>query len=220
MERRTFLKGAVIAGATPAAAWAPSRPHDGLDTLFSDYEHAIEFHNHAWKAVGDLADSEDMRAAPAVRIQVGRRVIGKDEVGNDVFQPIYAHRAEEIEEYERTTYAVKMLFAGHEDAKARVEAWFSRSVSEKVGRLNAVKAETKDIENACGYTAALEIAEGASTKVREIEQAILDFVPATLEDAARKARWIVAELQGDRALMLDRNDIALVALTAIGRAIG
>ncbi|MGO6724954.1 hypothetical protein ACCS51_28790 [Rhizobium ruizarguesonis] len=219
MERRTFLKGAVIAGATPAAAWAPPRPH-GLTTLFSDYEHAIELHNDAWEAVGDLADSEAMRAAPSVRVQVGRRIIGKDEAGNDVFQPIYAYGQEEIEEYERTTHGVKMLFAKGEDAKARADAWFTRSVSEKMGRLNAVKAEAQRVEAACGYTAAIERAKGASAGVRHIEQAILDFVPTTLEDAARKARWIVAELQGERALMLDRDDIALVALAAIGRAIG
>ncbi|MBY3043707.1 hypothetical protein [Rhizobium leguminosarum] len=188
--------------------------------MFSDYEHAIELHNDAWEVVGDLEDSEAMRAAPPVRIQVGRRVIGKDGAGNDVFQPICAYGQEEIEEYERTTRGVKMLFAKHEDAKARVDGWFTRSVSEKVGRLNAVKAEAQRVENACGYTAAMERAKGASARVRDIEQAILDFVPTTLEDAARKARWIVAELQGERALMLDRDDIALVALAAIGRAIG
>ena len=114
-----------------------------------------------------------------------------------------------------------MLFVGHNEAgKRRVEEKSAKIVAERIELLEYLKAECRRIEDACGYTAALERAMASSARVRAIEQAILDFVPATLNEAARKARWIVTELQGNRTYLHEREDIAQVALAAIGRAIG
>lgn len=219
MERRTFLKGAIVAGATPAAAWAPPRA-ETLASLFSEYETATDLNDVAWAALGELEDGEAMRAQPSERVQVGRRIIGRQPDGTDAYEPVYAYSVEEIESYERVSLGTQMLFAHNAAAKARVEERFAWRVAEKVGRLNAVQKECRRIEDACGYTATVDRARVASARVCAIEQTILDFVPTTLDEAARKARWIVTELQGDRTYMHDREDIAEVALAAIGRAVG
>jgi hypothetical protein len=219
MDRRTFIKGVVIAASTPAAACAPPRPLT-LDALFADYETVIALDNQAWTIVRELEDSATMASRPEKRIQVGRRIVGIDAEGNDRFEPIYAWSIAQIEKSARSARDHQMVFARTEDHKNRVAERYVEQVAERSAAFNAIEAERRLIEDACGHTAALDTATSASARVRAVEQAILEFVPTTLEEASRKARWIVAELQGDRAHLLDREDVAEVALASIARAFG
>lgn len=218
MERRTFLKGAIVAGATPAA-WAPPRA-EMLSTLLSEYETATRIDRELWGIAADLEDCDAVRAKPRERIQVSKRFVGRDAEGADRFEPIYAYSIKDIEAHERYSLETNMLFVRNGDQRARVEGRYAQRVAEKADRLNAIKAQCQRIEDECGLTVALMHAKAASARVREIEQTILDLVPTSLEEAARKARWIVAELNDDRTYMNDREDIAQVALAAIGKAIG
>ena len=203
------MKAALLASATPAAAWAPPRPNT-LTTLFQDHADAMTVDDEAWNRLSELEDSETMSNQPRRRVQVGRMIMGRDENGEDVFDPIYCYTEEDIREnFERHLHP--LLGVPVPAHMARMEA--------KLAEFRAIVAERQRIEDDCGYTGATKKAKATAARVKEIEQEILDFVPATLDEAARKAKWLVEQLRSDRTYLHDRDDVAEVVLASIARAV-
>ncbi|WP_430251274.1 hypothetical protein [Neorhizobium sp. DAR64860/K0K1] len=219
MNRRTILKGAIVASATPAAAWAP--PHaDVLDALLREYEAATRLDYESWEIVCDLEDVAHDRGARDPRVQICSTWDGKTEDGKNITKPVYAYSVAEIRDWYEKNNDTQLLFVSNDEGRARVRAETDKRMTEKVARFEALQSECRRIEDACGYSAAMERAKACSEAVRSIEGAILALVPTTLDEAAKKARWIIAELDSGRGYLNDREwaDLMLDAMAPLGRA--
>lgn len=220
MERRTFLKGAVVASATPAAAWAPPRA-DELTAMLQEYEVATRLDKEAWIIAGDLEEAAVMMGRTLSRVQISSMWDGTTANGVNVAKPIYAYSVSEIRTHCESNHDVQMLFVSNDAGRARVRAETEKRMNAKIAQLESMERESRRIEDACGFTAAIERAKACSKAVRSIEAAILAFVPATLDEAALKARWIIAELDIGRGYLndLEWSDLLLDILTPIARAV-
>ena len=216
MERRSFIKGAIVASAIPAAARADG--YDKLNALMQDYEAATLADKEAWGRELEMSKNEAMKAKPPERVQLGRLSYGADVNGERVHAPIYAYFANQIEEYYQENHSRQVMFSP--GAIDKVEAETAKRTREQIAELEDIKKTCRKIENACGYTEVSMLANAASRAVQVLEREIINYVPQTLDEAARKARWIVAELDSGRGYLNDREyaDLILDALMPIGRA--
>lgn len=219
MDRRTFIKGSVIAAATPGVVSSADTVEPSmLLGLIAKHETLYNIDSEEWNRLSDIEDA--MQDAPPVAVQVGRLMTGRDEDRNRMFTPILARSEDEVCTYfdkHRTQLAYfhqtsseqrcEIVLRAHDDAK-----------QEKLAELRRAAAERDKYEEACGYKAAREAAFRTMEAVKEVEQLILDYVPASLEEAAIKARWVVKKMNDDRSYLLDHEDALEEALAAIGRA--
>jgi hypothetical protein len=192
-----------------------------LQTMIASYEDAYREDHVLWGIPCDIEDLPVMKGKPKRRVQVSRYIFGKDDAGNDTSKPIFAYSENEIrEEATRNFNAGIGVFCNPRDVekvaarRAKWDAW----AEGKIAELSAIEAECKTVEDACGYTEALSAARASSERVRGIENAILDYVPTSLAEAALKGRWIVEGMKESRAYFNDRDDFPEVAFASIGRA--
>ncbi|MBB3745023.1 hypothetical protein FHX10_004560 [Rhizobium sp. BK591] len=86
-------------------------------------------------------------------------------------------------------------------------------------KLTQISEETRRIKDACGLTDAERRINESSSAVKSIEREVLNFVPTTLEEASRKAQWILHKLKdSEETYLRDDADTLHAALTSIARA--
>ncbi|KQQ70891.1 hypothetical protein ASF70_18765 [Rhizobium sp. Leaf321] len=192
-----------------------------LQTMIASYEEAYREDQILWGIPCEIEDLPAMKEKPRRRVQVGKLIVGRDDAGNDTFQPIFAYSEAKIrEEASRSFDAGVGLFCNPKNTtqmavrKAKWDAW----ADSKIAELATIEAACKEFEDACGYTVALKAAVASSDRVRALENSILEYVPTSLDEAAIKSRWIVQGMNNSRAYFNDREDFAEVAFAAIGRA--
>jgi hypothetical protein len=210
MERRNFLKAAVIAASTPAAAWAPSRGIS-LETLIEDHTAATQLDHQAWGRVVDIEESDAMEARPIAQVAITRP--------HPSYDLQFAKSIDEIEASAARDLNIRLSICGdNEPARQRATDEIDRLVADRAGRLAELQSERRAIEDECGFTEALASAEAAADRVRATEQSILDYVPVSLEEAARQARWVLDGLRRGHGYLCDRENASAEALATLARA--
>jgi hypothetical protein len=207
--RRTALAltgWGVVAALTTIAATARASSVDpslaAVEALIQRHAGAVNAGKAAWEAI----PSDDDPRRPWVRVQVGRLLTGRDDDGNDIFEPIWAYSDENIEQLINRSRPASLSIGGPERAAAVNERFDARIAAAKA-ELAALQAEDDRILAQIGYTAATEKASVALDVVRAIEHEILSFVPGTLAAAARQAEWATAGLADDGDYYLDGADM-------------
>lgn len=222
ITRRSALGAALAVMATPSSALSKASPSSPLLDLFERHAAALAADDAAWTAMGDLEYSPQMNARPRLEVECGRTLVGRDSEGKEMWQASYCYCVEGIKNRieSRRDHHLSM-FPGDRNiaARADVEAQYARALREKLDAFAAVEAERKRIEDECGYTHAEEAAHAASAAVKEIERAIIGYVPQTLEEAAQKAQWLVRAFDSGRGYIDDEKKL-VEALSAIGTAAG
>lgn len=220
MDRRSFIKCAAAVSALPATISSPVLAGSSLLALIHEHERLYVIDSKAWDAVAEI-DDQAMRSAPREAVQVSRLLVGRGEDGEKIFKPIF----ESTEEGVRKHYQELARHARYMLPSPRAEKWLSGrlvgiddEMHQKLNELEACRAARKRHEDKCGHTAALEAARACAAKVKAVERLIIDYVPANLEEAALKARWLVAKINDDRSYLLDTEGCLEDALASIGRA--
>jgi len=222
MDRRTFIKGAVVAASTPAAAFAPPALAASLATLIERHRLAIVEDRAAWDAVADvdaLLDTIPGRNMPKVHISNVLSWNGTERVST----PTYAYSEEAIRKPILQHMEGQMAMAGtNEVMREKIRQGYMAKLEEKLADFRAQEAVYKQQEDEAGYTAAMEKARAAANVVRALEADIIAFVPQPLQDASTKAAWIVWAYEDDFCYLADTKDgphVLVTALTAIARAV-
>ncbi|MBX5236282.1 hypothetical protein HJC02_29080 [Rhizobium sp. NLR4a] len=223
MDRRTFIKGAVVAASTPATLGAESLA-DPLGELFERQKAAYAADSTEWDRFSDIIDSDAMRNTPEMRVRVGQLIIGRIENGGKITDPIYAYDEKEIRDHfakhDHWTFFKREALSEAEIArKTREQATLFARMDAKIAEFHALEAEAERIKEECGYSVAQRRCKASSDAVKDIERLILDYVPATLEEASRKARWILDMWESsDDTYLRDDPDTLELALRSIARA--
>lgn len=204
---------------TPAVAADTSLT--ALENLIKAHAEAAQNSTAKWEVEADISDAiKDKR--PIVRVQAGRLLrMGRDENGNDLYDPIYKYDDEGIEKFiQKNTDAMLAMWgngAGGDERRQKILRQHEASVQRKKDELAKVQAERDRIEQESGYAAALAAAKEAASVTYGLEKQITSFVPETLAAAARLAAWIVEGLNEQFPNSLDEDD-AIAALSAIAAA--
>ncbi len=219
MDRRNFIKCAAAASASPVAISSPASAGSSLLAHIHEHERLYAVDSKAWDAVAEL-DDQAMQSAPREAVQVSRLLVGTDADGQKIFKPIFESTEEGVRKYyQELAQHAWYMFPTRQSAKwlsGRVAA-IDAEMGQKLNELEARRAARKRHEDECGYTAALEAARASAEKVRCVERLIIDHVPATLQEAALKARWLVEKVSDDKSYLLDTEGALEDALAAIGR---
>lgn len=177
-----------------------------LEALIARHTELIAAADLAWQQVPKIPESVVL---PDARVQVGRRLLGRDDDGNDVYSPIWAMSDERIEEHYARNRSASLSIYG--EAKAdEINARFDARIAEKKAELAAIDAEIDRISDEWGLTAAEKAAASASEAIFVLEREIKAFRPQSIAAAARLARWAVQS----HDYYLDRDDL-IVVLTSI-----
>ena len=220
MDRRTFIKGAVISAATPGVvASGDGVEHSTLLALIARHENLYAADDRAWGRVYDLDDSAMMQA-PRPMVQLGRLRVGQSDDRQPVFEPITAESEHQVVSYYEDHFRyLDMLYRGtRPDLRADAFAKHEQRKQAKLSEFRECVAVRKRYEDDCGYTAAMAAARASMEEVKEVERLIIAYVPASLEEAATKARWMVKKMSDDKSYLNDYENALEEALDAIGRA--
>ncbi|MBX5008155.1 hypothetical protein [Rhizobium lentis] len=223
MDRRTFIKGAIVAASTPATVGA-DRLGDPLGALFERQRAAYAADSIEWDRFSDITDGVAMRALPKLRVEVGKLILGRDEDGSKITEAIFAYDEPEIRDHfvkhdHWTFFKREALSEAEIERKSREQATLFARMDAKITEFHALEAEAERIKEECGYSDAQRRCKASSDAVKDIERLILDYVPATLEEASRKARWILDMWESsDDTYLRDNPDTLELALRSIARA--
>lgn len=219
-NRRTALAltgSGIVAALTSIATTATAST---ADSSLSDVEAVIQRHADAViaeRAAWDAVPSDDDPRRPHVRVQVGRRLVGRDNDGTDIWQPVWAHNEKHIDHVYAQNLHAFLSATDTPERKAAVTERIEKRAAAKKAELAALRAEDDRILEEIGFTAAEETATAALDAVRAIEHEILSFVPQTLAAAIRQAQWAVAGTDDSSGYFLDGDDMrALVRSIAAG----
>lgn len=193
-----------------------------LGELLNRHASTLVSYDAAWNRVSEIQDSAAMEASPIVRVQVGRRLKGRDDNGAEVWDPIYAYSAEQVtKRVESHMEAQLSIFPGDRNSQTRekIKSGYRERMRQYLNQLDALRAECERIEIECGYTHALQEARANSDELKEIERLIIDFVPKTLGEASLKARWIAQAYDAQSGYIGDDENNLKFAIDAIGRAV-
>ncbi|WP_275790471.1 hypothetical protein [Pararhizobium gei] len=205
---------------------APSVAGDGSMTALRDlmerHKAAAVADDAAWNALADIEGSAAMEACPSVRVQTSRLLTGRDDAGNDIWEPMYSYSPEEIEKVFRRHLESQLCMAPGERGAPWREKYTASSearMQAKIDELAALQAEVKRIESECGYTAADEVAGRSADDVKQIERRIVGFVPTTLAEAVALATWVL-DARERRGSYIEDDDVksALQSIANAGRA--
>ncbi|PDT82911.1 hypothetical protein [Sinorhizobium sp. BJ1] len=190
--------------------------------MFDRHAHAYAVDSAAWAAVGDFEDAPQIRAMPEARVQCGQTLLGRDSEGKEIWQPSYCYSVESITKHvagHRDTHLSLLSGERNKANREKVEAQFEQILKEKLDAFAAVEAERKLIEDECGYSQAMEAARGTSKAVKEIERAIIDYLPRSLDEAAQKAAWVVSVFNSCGGYIEDEKQL-VETLSSIAKAFG
>ncbi|OJU52373.1 MAG: hypothetical protein BGO03_12000 [Mesorhizobium sp. 61-13] len=203
---------AALAGISVQAA--RTAPRNGLALLNELIEaHTAEYarNDELWERAGEL-DTE-----PNCKVVVGRFYKGRDDDGENIYEPMYAYFNERIEEHYKRDLAVCLSLVGNDTTKAgEIRDCIAAKVASKNAELAALEAEREAREIASGFRDAYAAAEASSEAVSAIETQIAAFVPASMAEAIRLAQWSVEAHRKDRVF---KDDWCAVVLANIGKAV-
>lgn len=198
------LVAALATIATTARASSVDSSLAAVEVLIQRHADAVYAGKAAWEAI----PSDDDPLRPCVRVQVGKLLKGRDDDGNDIFEPIWAYDDKRIEQSVNRHRDAMIGMWGHRPGETEIlTERYAAKVAEKKAALAALQAEDDRILAEIGYTAAMDKASAALDAVRAIEQEILSFVPGTLAAAARQAEWATAGLADEGDYYLDGADM-------------
>ncbi|MHC1548870.1 hypothetical protein [Phyllobacterium sp. K27] len=187
-----------------------------LQALIGQHQDLYAMDELTWDKVAEIEDSPTMRALKVPSVHVGRRLLGRDEDGNDVWQPIHAYSDEEIDHHiDQHLHSALHMCGNREDWKEPHRVAYNAKRAVHKANLAALKEAAKKIEDECGYTAALEAARKTKSLVDDVEKQVLSFVPSSLAAAATLAGFVCSNLDG-KAYFDD--DAILATLKSIAEA--
>ncbi|MEN5278163.1 hypothetical protein ABE527_14580 [Brucella sp. TWI432] len=193
MTRRSMLAGAVgivVAGTSTTIA-EPAMSE--LESLIEQHRIALKATSDAWDQVSEIEDTADWSGRCEVRVQVGNLLSGWDNDGNQILRPIYAYSDADVDIHLNRTLQSSLNLAWSDMGKARA----AERCEEKKAVLKAVlrecDAQNQIIEDRVGMTAVKDEAQRCSSITVALEDAIIEFVPANLNEAALKAQFIVSQ---------------------------
>lgn len=192
-----------------------------LATLIARHDEARKADELLWNIVSDITDLPQMATRPLIRVQIGRLYHGRDDGGNDIWEPKYGHNEDAINtQIDQHLEAQLSIMPGdkRQDDRDRIRAGYEKKRAQLLNELREKQAERQQIEDEAGYTDATEAAKLASDAVRRLESEIVSFVPTTLSEAALKAGF-VATVYLDELGYIESPEELVDALAAIGRAL-
>ncbi|TCQ80237.1 hypothetical protein EDF68_103290 [Ochrobactrum sp. BH3] len=196
MTRRSMLAGAVgvaVAGTSITGVTMAEPSVSELESLIERHRIALKATSAAWDQVGDIEDGTDWSDRCEVRVQVGNLLSGWDKEGNQILRPIYAYSDTEVDIHLNRTLQSSINLAWSDVEKARTAERYDEKKAELKAVLRECDAQNQAIEDRVGMTAAKHEAQRCSSITVALEDAIIDLVPANLNDAALKAQFIVSQ---------------------------
>ena len=187
IDRRTAMIG-MAATVALAADNVRAEKVDELEDLIRRYDEAWEIDVALWNAVPD-------DYSPEIAVECEGIVYGW-RGGKEKFHHVTANTAEEIERKHREWWRASIEAEPHK--RAELQARADQRLAEKLADLDAQRAAKKAHQDASGYTAAMERADAQVEVVRAIEAEIIDYVPQSLGQAARKAAWLMDVTENER----------------------
>lgn len=181
-----------------------------IDDLIRRHEEAWKVDNAAWD---DIPDPE----LPLCRIEVARRYLGRDDNGEELYEPVYLFTEDQIRDsYQRNLKAHLSVWGGSPEREASIRAKYEKLLQQRLDELAALKAEVKRVEDESGYTGACKKARATAAIVKAIEAEIIAFVPQSLAAATRKVKWVLSVYEEERCYFADDDFVDI--LQSIARA--
>lgn len=184
LSRRAVLAGSAavfVAPLTPAAAASDMSP---IAELIADYEMAVEAEAAAYDALERLYASADL---PIVEVACGKRRFRDQETGEITFGPWLFSQAFEIEQHFGISIDAWRTNPGQTAFIAELEAKRDSLLAE----LRQKEAVRIAAEDACGITAADEMALRAMQQRLAIRADIFAHRPASLAEAAERDAFLL-----------------------------
>lgn len=190
----------------------------GLQSLIAEHTRLWQVDCAAWHAFGNINECEAARTRPALRVQIGSIIMGRNENGQDIKEPKYFSSEKAItDEFRRwEEYDLGLIIRRNDvDAIAKRKQHFDAKIAAKVAELSAIQTERKRIEDACGYTAAEEKLTQTGAAVKAIETQIIGFVPEDIETARLLASWAVDSYENEVGYLVCDDDQRFQVLASI-----
>lgn len=172
-----------------------------LADLFEAYRRAIDEDKLAWDEISRLDELPELKDRPWPKVQVGRLIKGRNDDGTEIFDPIFAYNAADIEKKIETHRAARLSFEGtgpgSEERRKKVHEFYASMIANKEAELQALVDQRRKMEDAAGFTAAMEVANETCAKVKALEAKIIGYVALTIADAAAIAAWVIAGMADD-----------------------
>lgn len=190
ITRRLALRGIATlpAIAAPGAAMARTGASQAA-TLIEAHREAYDVADAAWMRLSELQDATDV---PYPRVQVSRLLKGRDDDGNDIWDPIYKYDLAGIEAHCVRDRDCLLSWNSHWPHKLpAIHENFHKRVARLTADLQAQEAEVERIEAAAGITDARAAARAASDHLADCLARITTHQPASLTEAAEIARYLI-----------------------------
>jgi len=208
----------ILAALSPAPSAISAEADSSLAALCRLLDALVEaraINSFDWDVSAQI-ENRISHSLPNVRVQVGRVLKGRDDEGNNIWEPMYAYTPDCIERhYQREEGFCDVLQRKGTPGYQSAVKCIRQQKQEKLDELAALRAEAKRIEDDAGYTAACDQARATSQVVTAIESDILAFVPGSLAAAARLASWVSSAMEDG---FLNDEGVA-AALASIGKAV-
>ena len=188
ITRRTAIKGGLVLAATSHTAVAGDSPST-VHSLIEQHERVLDASHAAWGIIADLM-ARHFEELPAVKVQTSNLYLGRDDEGKDISKPIYAYSEEGV----RKEYAAHIMGALNDKQRQQFEARQAASIAE----LRTLEAKKKELEDACGITAAVELARSLDAEQKRVMGDLIAAIPLTLAEAAAKAAHLHDAFERDR----------------------
>ncbi|HEV7254780.1 MAG TPA: hypothetical protein VGN97_16990 [Mesorhizobium sp.] len=167
--------------------------------LLAQHKATVAEWNTAWDRLGELKDDAEI---PIAMVQIGVR--GRNE-------PLYAYSEADIDREID-------LWARIDHRPERIAKWEERRALFKA-ELARQKQIVRDMEDACGVTAAKVECERVDKVMRDLADKLFAAKPATAAEACAVAAYVIAALDGEISAFDDTDALAFVrGLATAGRA--
>jgi hypothetical protein len=206
MNRRNAMKaaGAGIATTLAGLAIAETSKASPVRDMIDRHRQLHDANNQAWDEVSRIVDAYSGRW-PRPAVQYGRLVIGVDNAGNNLYQPMMAYSHAMLEERKQQELRNLVSIFG-EKARAKTEERYDRLAAD----LTKQDQELEAMNEATGLSAAEAAAEACSEAMDECLAEIISYRCTSIAEAQEIAAYIHAHVESDTGNVTDEMVLEFV----------
>lgn len=215
------LTGSGLTAALAGVAIASTQPTNA-HSLIEAHRAAVAFSDAKWNDLGDVTEANPAVDLMCPKVQYGRLLLaGRNDDGTDNWKPLFAYDEATIDKEINRDRDARMSFWGFgpkgEDRKAEIHANAEARRERLKAELRRQTAEANAAEDACGITAAREIATAASRAATERKDALLAHPCRDMGEVAAVAAYLV-ECEAEDIIEVEEDFVAWIRSLA-GKAV-
>lgn len=207
--RRKMLTGIAASSAMsfPAAAAQHDASLADVEALVAKHAQLVAAEFAAYDAVPDISHVK----LPRARVKVGKKLIEKNDDGEDCFEPVWAYSEPEIiEAYTRIQGSMSAVLRDPAKLAVQTDRW-EAAKQEKLAEFRAVAAEKERLLVESGYRPAEDAAVALGWQRHQMELTIVAYRPTSLAAAVRLCAWAAAG--SDDTYWLDEKETKQLLLS-------